>query len=212
MNPIEEELVHDDDTSETTTTTTTEDATTVSTIPQPTPPRLILRLKRKEIDDDDDHDDDDETIGEPSLKKRKQDETLDVEEKKEEHDEKTTEKDLSVWKILCRAIPDKTEEEQSAVQRDILGYSRLWNIPDGETFLRRWISHPNERVRMNIFAELSTYIGKFCDCIDDQVKWATLIAAKIIDYEQKHQHMFAMIEQGTAHLERQGIIEAQNQM
>ena len=211
MNPIEEELVHDDDTSETTTTTTTEDATTVSTIPQPTPPRLILRLKRKEIDDDDDHDDDDETIGEPSLKKRKQDETLDVEEKKE-HDEKTTEKDLSVWKILCRAIPDKTEEEQSAVQRDILGYSRLWNIPDGETFLRRWISHPNERVRMNIFAELSTYIGKFCDCIDDQVKWATLIAAKIIDYEQKHQHMFATMEQGTAHLEQQGIIEAQNQM
>ena len=156
----------------------------------------VPQMKRKEIDHDDDDDDE-------SFKKHKWNETLTVEKEGDHQDRPST------WKSLCRTISDKTEEEQSAVRDDILGYFRLWNYPDSETFLERWISHPNESVRMDIFTELSTYIERFCFYIDEQADRATSIAAKIIDYEKKHGCTFATMEEGTGHLERLGIIDAQ---
>ena len=64
----------------------------------------------------------------------------------------------SVWESLCARLKEKSVVEQSAPQKDLLDYFRLWEIQDKEEWHKRWINHPREEVRLQIFKAMKELI------------------------------------------------------
>ena len=64
--------------------------------------------------------------------------------------ERKKEKMSSVWEKMCARLKEKSVEEQSEPQEDLLDYCRLWEIHDQDEWHKRWINHPKEHVRNQI--------------------------------------------------------------
>ena len=139
------------------------------------------------------------TASEPLCKKRK---VMSEEAREEEEEEEEEEKDETLrrylllcgpesklpegytrWELFCATIKDKTVEEQSAMQTDLLSYCHLWKTRDDGVLYKRLILHPSEEVRWQIFREIS----------------------RISYYEYKNDLMFKTLADGAEYLREHDI-------
>ena len=113
------------------------------------------------------------------------------------------------WKTT--SIEPWTKEELEE-QEDLLGYCHAWKIENSEQFWERWIAHPHERKRMDIFGELASYQSREAYTLEQQVNWVVNMwwhAKKIEDQRQKP---FASLCEAVRYLEREKIIALQDNL
>ena len=103
-------------------------------------------------------------------------------------------------------------KEELEEQEDLLGYCHAWKIENSEQFWERWIAHPHERKRMDIFGELASYQSREAYTLEQQVNWVVNMwwhAKKIEDQRQKP---FASLCEAVRYLEREKIIALQDNL
>ena len=105
----------------------------------------------------------------------------------------------SVWETLCVRLKEKSVEEQSAPQKDLLDYFRLWEIQDKEEWHKRWINHPREEVRLQIFKAMKELITDrffpYDVTLEETMHVITELWKDVKEYERNYRGFFRTLTQ-----------------
>ena len=95
-------------------------------------------------------------------------------------------------------------------QEDLLGYCRDWKNENAEQFWKRWIVHPQQRIRMDIFGELASYQSREAYTLEQQVNWVVNMWRHIQKIEDQRPAPFVSLCEAVRYLEREKIIALQD--
>ena len=108
----------------------------------------------------------------------------------------------SVWETLCARLKGKSVEEQSAPQKDLLDYFRLWEIQDKEEWHKRWINHPREEVRLQIFKamkELTDTFFAYDVTLKEIMHTIAELWKDVKEYERNYRGFFSTLAQADSY-------------
>ena len=95
-------------------------------------------------------------------------------------------------------------------QEDLLGYCRDWKNENAEQFWKRWIVHPQQRIRMVIFGELASYQSREAYTLEQQVNWVVNMWLHTQKSEDQRQKPFVRLCEAVRYLEQEKIIALQD--
>ena len=105
---------------------------------------------------------------------------------------------------------DKSTKTGDEEYEDLLGYCRVWDIKNNEQFWQKWIAHPKERVRLDIFDELAMYQSREAYCLE-AISWMLTmwLHAKKVEEEEQHRQFETLCE-AVRYLGKEKIIPLQH--